>query len=483
MANIKLSAFATDIKGKVGGTVFSKNGGGAYVKNKSNGQRGALTASSNAKARFGNVSSAWKNLSAVQQKLWQDATPLYPTTDKFGDTRLLSGRSLFLQLNTNLVNAGKNMISVPAPPRDLQIPDFVNIVTPDLFQLKCVQGFRNYINEAVFVPIGLGLSPNCPALDTDYNFTVSVQIKIDKQRFFQASIGSSLSIFDFAHASGVLMNLFLVKMSSSTFKLNLIINSVGDTGSILQNGLFDIDSKFHCVALEFQKNTFDASKIYFDGLAVVTSVEQAFSGAYPLGTLIFGLGSLGGSQALACTFCDFRVFDLILNSDEHLNVAKGYILDQEFLAIDFAQISGNDFSSYSGFLGASVFSLDSVYVLSEFIAKFDSYQSPSVMLNIPEGVIEDQILKITCSKSQSFGNTARSQKQLAITNSLWFGETSLDLSGSIKNKLGLILANSALEFQIWSVDLLTGQQTKLAVQTTPRKQRFKAGSELTEKVN
>lgn len=483
MANIKLSAFATDIKGKVGGTVFSKNGGGAYVKNKSNGQRGALTASSNAKARFGNVSSAWKKLSADQQKLWQDATPLYPTTDKFGDSRLLSGRSLFLQLNTNLVNAGQNIISVPAPPRDLQIPDFVNIITPDFFQLKCSKGISNFTsnpNENIFI---FGLDAQCPALNTDNDFFMNVQLNADRKRFLIVPVNTDKELFCFTNGVDTDIKLSIRKLSGLDFKIKFTIAKGAATGEFLSNDTFAFDGLFYSFGFNWKNNQFDACTFFVNGREIDMDLVTPFTGGYVDEQLTFNLAGVSPSYGIAGTFCDFRVYLGEMPAEYADLIAKGYYLESEYLAIDFSKIQGDLIFNYENTYGNSNLIAVISDTLSSFVTKFDSYQSPFVTLEVPEGTTENQVLKITCSKSQSLGNTAKSQKQLAIRNSLWFGQTSINLTGSIKNKLGLLLGYAALEFQVWSVDQITGQQTKLAVQTTPRKQRFKAGSELTEKVN
>lgn len=483
MANIKLSAFATDIKGKVGGTVFSKNGGGAYVKNKSNGQRGALTASSIAKARFGNVSSAWKNLSAEQQKLWQNATPLYPTTDKFGDSRLLSGRSLFMQLNTNLVNAKQGMILVPAPPRDLQIPDFVNIITPDFFQLKCSKGISNFTsnpNDNIFI---FGLDAQCPALNTDNNFFMNVQLNADRKRFLIIPGNTDKELFCFTNGVDTDIKLSIRKLSDLNFKIKFTIAKGANTGEFLSIDTFTFDGVFLSIGFNWKNYDFDGCTFFVNGRLVTMDLVTPFTGGYVDEQLTFNLAGVSPSTGIAGTFCDFRVYLGEMSADYADLIAKGYFLESEYLAIDFSEIHGDVIFNYQNTYGNSNLIAVTSDPLSSFVSKFNSYQSPFVELKVPEGTTENQVLKITCSKSQSLGNTAKSQKQLAITLFSWYGETSIDVSGSIKNKLGLLLGYAALEFQVWSVDLLTGQQTKLAVQTTPRKQRFKAGSELTEKVN
>ena len=117
MAKIKFSAIAvTSILGKAGGTVFSKNKGGAYFKNfvmPSNPQSAAQVAVRNA---FGLISQLWRLLTDEQRSGWKSQAANFPYNDVFGDTKYLSGFGLHQQLNLNLTNSGQPTISdAPIP--------------------------------------------------------------------------------------------------------------------------------------------------------------------------------------------------------------------------------------------------------------------------------------------------------------------------------------------------------------------------------
>lgn len=78
MAQIKFGAFVTDMRGKIGGSVFSKNKNGAYAKNKvtpSNPQSGAQMAVRNLLAGF---AQQWRTLTETTRQGWIDGAVNFP---------------------------------------------------------------------------------------------------------------------------------------------------------------------------------------------------------------------------------------------------------------------------------------------------------------------------------------------------------------------------------------------------------------------
>lgn len=122
MARIKLAHIAADIRGKVGGTVFSKGTYGAYIRTKvtpvnvrSNAQvavRQSLTA----------ISQAWKSLAAGEIIAWNNAVQNFKGTNIFGDVKVLTGFNLYGRLNRNLDQISQAQIT--APPVPAAVPAF-----------------------------------------------------------------------------------------------------------------------------------------------------------------------------------------------------------------------------------------------------------------------------------------------------------------------------------------------------------------------
>jgi hypothetical protein len=78
------------------------------------------------RARFADLSSAWRGLTESQRAAWNAAVSDYAKTDIFGDLKNPTGAQLYQKLNNNLLNIGEAAISVPLSPA--AIPSMDSIV-------------------------------------------------------------------------------------------------------------------------------------------------------------------------------------------------------------------------------------------------------------------------------------------------------------------------------------------------------------------
>lgn len=101
------------ISGRVGGTVFSHNRGGMYMRN------GVIPTASNtpaailAKARITAVSRQWAALTDAQQVAWKTWSQNNPVVNRLGSSTTLSGHMAYMQINNRLTQAGDTVLSVP----------------------------------------------------------------------------------------------------------------------------------------------------------------------------------------------------------------------------------------------------------------------------------------------------------------------------------------------------------------------------------
>lgn len=116
MAKILFTAVVADMRNKLNGSVFSKNRYGSYVRTKVtpvNPQTGFQQAQRQA---LGSLSSGWRGLTQAQRQGWIDAAPSFPIIDIYGNSQILSGQALYVQLNLNLTVAGQTLITdAPSP--------------------------------------------------------------------------------------------------------------------------------------------------------------------------------------------------------------------------------------------------------------------------------------------------------------------------------------------------------------------------------
>lgn len=116
MATIKYSGLVTGIKGVLGGSVLSLNQGGYYIRTRTTGGSKSMPVWQKQKGLFSFLAQEWRTLNDSQRAAWSDASPSYPTVDKFGNTRYPSGFELYMRLNGSLIVINNPTISEPLTP-------------------------------------------------------------------------------------------------------------------------------------------------------------------------------------------------------------------------------------------------------------------------------------------------------------------------------------------------------------------------------
>lgn len=111
---IKFGSIVTDGSGKLGGHVYSKNRGGNYIRTNKVPSNPRTAAQIQARSRFGQASSGWKELTENQRAAWAEFAVNNPYSDSLGDQRHLSASSAYTRSSNNLLNVGKAPITTPA---------------------------------------------------------------------------------------------------------------------------------------------------------------------------------------------------------------------------------------------------------------------------------------------------------------------------------------------------------------------------------
>jgi len=119
----KFSGFGiVDGRGKVNGTVASKNRFGAYLRTKVSPVNRNTSFQAAVRATFSFLSTAWSNLLTQAQRLAFGAFSAdHPFNDIFGDPKTLDGHQMYIKLNAALQNAGLTLIT--SPPVDVTTGD------------------------------------------------------------------------------------------------------------------------------------------------------------------------------------------------------------------------------------------------------------------------------------------------------------------------------------------------------------------------
>lgn len=101
MASIRYGAGIVDARGSISGQTFSRNANGAYIRARIAGTNPGTEEQTQARSRFGSISSAWRSLTKPQADSWIEAakTTIGAYTDRLGQPSQYTGQQLFNKLN------------------------------------------------------------------------------------------------------------------------------------------------------------------------------------------------------------------------------------------------------------------------------------------------------------------------------------------------------------------------------------------------
>jgi hypothetical protein len=95
MASIKLGSIVSDIRGVIGGTVFSRNAGGSYAKQRTVPTNPNSNAQQKVRSIMGSVYAAWAALSAAVRADWEVYARAVSLVNRLGDAINVSGFNMY----------------------------------------------------------------------------------------------------------------------------------------------------------------------------------------------------------------------------------------------------------------------------------------------------------------------------------------------------------------------------------------------------
>ena len=119
---IKYSALVSDMRGKLNGSVASKNRYGQYLRNKITPVNPQTSHQVAQRSKLATFSSMWKGLTEAQRAAWIGAVPGWTRTNIFGDITTPSGNILFNRINMTLATVGANALMLPPSPLGAESP-------------------------------------------------------------------------------------------------------------------------------------------------------------------------------------------------------------------------------------------------------------------------------------------------------------------------------------------------------------------------
>jgi len=122
MALIKLGGGVADIRGSIGGTVFSKNRYGSYARNRTVPVDPGSTAQTKIRAVMGQVRQAWfETLTAAQRADWATYAANVPVTNRLGESISLTGWNMFARTAACLLYNDEAIVA--AAPTDFSLAE------------------------------------------------------------------------------------------------------------------------------------------------------------------------------------------------------------------------------------------------------------------------------------------------------------------------------------------------------------------------
>lgn len=129
MAKIKFGQGVADIRGHVGGSVFSRNSSGAYLREKVSPINPRTDKQLAVRAALSDLSKAWAALGESQREAWAALARAFPRTDVFGNPVPLTGLAQYQ--SSNLVLSQIEATLIDDAPSDLIVEE-IGITSVDI---------------------------------------------------------------------------------------------------------------------------------------------------------------------------------------------------------------------------------------------------------------------------------------------------------------------------------------------------------------
>jgi len=130
MALIKFGGGISEMRGKIAGTVFSRNKAGAYARNRVTPVNPQSARQNAVRALMQTLAVAWSTtLSAANRAGWEAYAIAVPMLNRLGETMYLSGFNHFIRSNMVIMQAGQSMVVAGPATLSLPLVDSTTVMT------------------------------------------------------------------------------------------------------------------------------------------------------------------------------------------------------------------------------------------------------------------------------------------------------------------------------------------------------------------
>ena len=143
MALVVLGTTLGQASGRIGGTVFSKNRAGVYIRNGTKPVNTYTIYRAEVKARLSAASQHWVGMSLADRTAWNVWAAQIPWKNRLGQSISLTGQQACIQCNARILAVGAAMIDVPslsAPPENISNVTVTRDIGSGTFNLAWTSG-------------------------------------------------------------------------------------------------------------------------------------------------------------------------------------------------------------------------------------------------------------------------------------------------------------------------------------------------------
>lgn len=487
MPKIRLSALATDMKGKAGGSVFSTNAGGVYFRNNPSGTSSKKPSNGLRRQLFATLAQSWKQLTEEEMTAWADAGPLYPTTNAWGESRIPKGFELYMRLNMNLRAAGLEPLTLPLAPRDIPTITSGEITWTDEFQLIPTSFFAcQALNDTTVYnnpKITSYLTAATLASDTFISFRTNISPPIKGSPFNPGTI-DLLSILD---SSALGFSMSILDLNTNHPYISVRFDCVA--GGLVRD--YDIsnlrlDTDFH-IGYQLQSSGFEDGFLYLNGIAqtptdTITGVLTA-----DVLTASLKLWPDTNSQGYQILFSDFRIYNSVLPDTKASAVSYGYVFTDEYILIPMNILNVDQLVNFTTPGDAQPMVIADYPPLTTVVSPYNPKLLPNITVEMTGTEESDYILKFLITQFVSAGKNYVSNNFKLAENLVWSDAVVYNPQEGMKSLLYSTINNSSLWLKVQALDTTTGA-LGVELECKPKHPRkrppmFKAGAELSGKVN
>lgn len=131
MALIKLGAMIAEARGSIGGAVFARNRGGAYIRNRSIPINPESTRQTAVRAVLADLTNKWSTvLTEAQRAAWTLYAENVPLVNSLGEARQVTGLNMYVRSNSLTIDTGQARID-DAPTEFTVGPTITPTITVD----------------------------------------------------------------------------------------------------------------------------------------------------------------------------------------------------------------------------------------------------------------------------------------------------------------------------------------------------------------